>query len=115
MMREDVTRQLLIDGLDDWVPVHALLWMVTGGERTAEAKAAVRDQLDSLFSRRLMTPGVIGDTGFEPWPPSQDWLGRALRELDEHGWDPMNEGFWLEITPIGRTAAGQGESPRRPD
>lgn len=106
MTTGDTTAILLTDAVDDWVPLHHLLWLVTTGDRTASAKAAVRDQLDTLFAQHLMVPGRIGDLGFEAWlPPSSAWLARALAELDEYDWEPLNEGLWLELTPLGRQRA----------
>lgn len=100
---------LLDEGLDDWVPLDAVMWEVAQGDLSPESRAAVLRMLDRLSSEGLMVPGDLGETGFEDWSGSPaDWLGRSLAELGRLGWRPMGAGFWLRLTERGEAAARRG-------
>lgn len=55
-----------------------------------------------------MVPGMPGDHGFEAWPiGSAAYLKRSIEELERLEWNPMNEGFWLNLTEKGEARAKQ--------
>lgn len=98
--------ELLEDGLADWVSLQNVVWVCTNGTVTPESKRIVLDVLHRLFTEGLMMPGVLGETGFEDWPPpSQTWVVRSEMELDALAWQPMGDGFWLRLTPRGKAIA----------
>ncbi len=94
-----VVDELLEDGRHDWVPLHTLVWLSTGGDRSEAAKRRTFDVLRHLFSEGLMTPGDLGETGFEDWPGgTEDFLLRAAQDLERLAWKPMGDGFWLRLS-----------------
>jgi hypothetical protein len=110
-MRGKVISELLRSGLVDWVSLHDVVWLCTGGTINPETKRAVLDVLGSLYSDELMIPGDLGESGFEDWePPSEGWVLRSEIELDRLGWSPMGEGFWLRLAPEGERKARQADA-----
>jgi len=97
---------LLEDGLADWVSLQNVVWLCTGGTINPDTKQAVLDVLHLLYSEGLMVPGELGKTGFDDWaPPSGTWVIRSEIALDALEWQPMGDGFWLRLTPRGKTLA----------
>jgi hypothetical protein len=62
---ERALSDLLYQGLDDWVPLHAVVWYATHGHIDTASQALVLRVLRRLFSDDLMVPGDLGETGFE--------------------------------------------------
>jgi hypothetical protein len=109
--KDEVIRKLLISGLADWVSLHDVVWWGTRGTITPDTKRVVLEVLHSVYSERLLTPGELGEAGFEDWaPPSEAWVIRSEMALDALKWRPMGEGFWLRLTPRGKTLAQQYEA-----
>lgn len=108
----DIIGELLLEGLDDWVPLHDVVWRATQGQINPDSKAQVLRILEVLYEKNLMVPGVIGGSGFEDWPISPvDYLGHSRDELDRLDWRPMGDGFWLRLTERGEGhARGHGRS-----
>lgn len=103
MTRARVVSELVKAGLVDWVSLHDVVWLCTGGVISPETKRAVLEVLGALFSDGLMVPGDLGEFGFEEWsPPSEEGVRRSEVELDRLGWSPMGDGFWLRLAPKGK-------------
>ncbi|ASN21502.1 hypothetical protein CGK93_18825 [Arthrobacter sp. YN] len=109
--KDEVIRKLLVSGLADWVSLHGVVWWGTRGTITPDTKQVVLDVLHSVYSEGLMVPGELGETGFEDWArPSEIWVIRSEMALDALEWRPMGEGFWLRLTPHGKTLGHQYEA-----
>ncbi|MFJ3958065.1 hypothetical protein [Arthrobacter sp. NPDC090010] len=107
MVKKDVAiKRLLDDGLSDWITLHRVVWRVTRGSRTDEAKRLTLEVLRELFEQGWMVPGDLGESGFEDWTlPIGDWLVRAEQQLESLGWNPMGDGLWLRLTEAGDAIA----------
>ncbi|KUO05179.1 hypothetical protein [Streptomyces caeruleatus] len=108
MDSEAIVRELLVEGLDDWVPVDRLVGLAREeSERSGTdfRSLAVR-LLGDLVKDGLMDVGELGDTGFEPWTGDTDTvLARIVAALDQVDWRPAGGVCWLANTPEGdRTA-----------
>ena len=113
---DEVIREFLEDGLDDWVSLHNVVWFTTRGNITEELKAHAIEILRRLYSDGLMVPGRLGDVGFDDWPGEvSEWVIRSRSELDELDWRPMGAGFRLRLTGQGEAIAREGESRSSPE
>ncbi|MFS0717976.1 hypothetical protein ABC337_09495 [Arthrobacter sp. 1P04PC] len=96
-MTPDVMHELLLAGEDDWVSLDEAAWIVAEGDFTEGSRGG------EVFQAALMVPGDLGETDFEEWPGSaEDWVARAVDELEHLAWPPMGTGFWLRLTDRGR-------------
>ncbi|OLR92812.1 hypothetical protein [Actinokineospora bangkokensis] len=108
MDREDVVRELVAEGRDDWVPVLGLFHLArqvveTGGGTVADV---VTDVVRALVDRGLMTIGVLGDDGHDPWPgDSSTVVARFTGEMAACGWEPDTGSLWLANTERGDVMA----------
>lgn len=109
MNRDVIVCELLVEGLDDWVPVDRLIGLAReAAERSrSDFRAVAIEVLTHLVRDGFMIVGELGGGGFEAWPGSADEvLERAVAALDGVHWAPAGGGFWLMNTPKGdRTAA----------
>lgn len=106
--------ELLSSGASDWVSLDEVIWVVTEGDLSPQAKEQTIRILGLLYQEELMVPGDLGHTGFEDWTGSSDeWLMRSRSELDRWEWRPMGAGFWLRLTDRGRAHVGQDASTDR--
>ncbi|MGR4880275.1 hypothetical protein ACIPUC_12670 [Streptomyces sp. LARHCF249] len=99
---DDICRELLDEGLDDWVPVDLLVTLAyelseQSGESERDIAARV---LSHLLHSGLMQVGELGETGFEAWPEEADAaVRRVIEALDAVEWDPELGVCWLANTP----------------
>ncbi|GHI09668.1 hypothetical protein AQI88_41385 [Streptomyces cellostaticus] len=110
-----VVRELIEEGLDDWVPVDRLLGLAedVAQDRAAGFRDVATDLLRWLLTSGLMAVGDLGGSGFEAWPETGDeLLAKAVRVLDGFDWNPQGGAYWLANTPKGDAAASGGEEPR---
>lgn len=105
MTRSREVDQILVTGLEDWVMLQEVLWIVTRDARDDDAKARVAETLAQLFDEGLMVPGELLDPGFVDWPDRPSWLTQARQQIEGLEWHPMNQGFWLRLTPRGAEVA----------
>lgn len=79
----DIIEELLLEGLDDWVPLHDVVRLATQGRINPDSKARVLHILEVIYETNLMVPGAIAHSGFEDWPISPlDYPSRSRDELD---------------------------------
>ena len=103
-MSPDLLHQLLEAGLDDWVSVDRVAWILSRDGFHTTSREATAAALHDVFVAGLMEPGDLGHSGFEAWPgPPETWSERALSALRELPWPPMGAAFWLNLTDHGRT------------
>ncbi|MDX6740109.1 hypothetical protein [Actinocorallia sp. A-T 12471] len=95
---------MAIEGLDDWVPIDRLIYLVKEVEKTLAEnfREAVLSACALLLDRGLMEVGEIGDDGFDSWPGrSREIIDRIATELDRVNWMPFGGSCWLANTPYG--------------
>ncbi|MFF0067218.1 hypothetical protein ACFYRC_38135 [Streptomyces sp. NPDC005279] len=110
MDNEVIIRELLVEGLDDWVPVDRLIGLAREAAEpsSGDFRALAGEVLADVVRGGLMAVGEIGDTGFEPWAGDDDAvLHRVVVALDRVAWIPAGGVCWLANTPEGdRLASG---------
>lgn len=108
MNSENIVRELLVEGLDDWVPVDRLIGLVRESEglRDKEFKEAATGVLDHVLRRELMAVGELGESGFEAWPGTvEENVAKAVATLDKLNWEPLGGACWLSNTAKGDSEA----------
>ncbi|MFE9647270.1 hypothetical protein ACFYO0_24775 [Streptomyces sp. NPDC006365] len=112
MHEEEICREILEEGLDDWVPLDRLVGLARElSERRGVNHRDVSEKvLAHLLHSGLVTVGDLGESGFEAWTDDADGaVRRIMRALDDAGWEPAG-GCWLANTPVGdREASGRQE------
>lgn len=102
---DQVLAELLASGIGDWVSLHDVVWLCTGGAITPVSKTRTLRVLERVYSEHLMVPGDLGESGFEDWPQPNGWLTRSETDLNRLDWRPMGDGFWLRLTKRGEQRA----------
>jgi hypothetical protein len=101
---ESILKEILTEGLDDWVPIDQVLWLARqeATETGVASEQVTVDVLRRLMAQGLAVVGQIGDQGFEGWTGSEDEIiARVVESLDAVDWNPQGGGFWLASTPVG--------------
>ena len=112
MNEHEIYRELLEEGIDDWLPVDRLIGLA--GQLSAQSGEGRRDLTEKLLGHLvrggLMQVGDLGETGFEAWPGDADSaIRRVLESLDAVAWQPAGGGCWLANTAAGdREVSGTG-------
>lgn len=109
LSRNDVERVVvdtIADSLDDWVPLD---WLIANTARVVPENSDhftgfFASVLDYLLREGLM---VVGEIGFEPWPPAavEETVGRVVRDCQAVNWTPRLGLYWLANTPGGVSRA----------
>lgn len=108
---EAAVRELLDEGLDDWVPLDQVIW---ASRNLAEAagtslQKAASDLVSHLIENNLMVSGVIGSEGFEHWSGSpSELVHRVIRDCERYNWEPFGAGCWMANTEHGDRVAQRG-------
>jgi hypothetical protein len=105
-----IIRELLVEGLDDWVPVDRLIWLAReeSEQSGGDFRSLAIELLTELMRDGLMDIGELGDTGFEPWSGDADAvLARLVTALDQVDWMPAGGVCWLANTPQGDRMASE--------
>ncbi|WP_253887496.1 hypothetical protein [Actinokineospora diospyrosa] len=106
-----IVRELVVDGIDDWVPLRDLVFVVRQVASDEQAVVAlVTEVARTLLREKLMVFGELGDPGFVPWPGDDEAvLRRLVAELDAMGWQPDTFSWWLANTEHGHAMGSQFE------
>lgn len=113
MNEEEIYREILEEGLDDWVPVDRLVGLSRelSERRGVSHRGVTENILAYLLHSGLIDVGDMGESGFEKW--GDDAAGavrRVMRSLEEVGWEPAGGVCWLANTPLGdRKISGSRE------
>lgn len=101
---ESAIREILAEGVDDWVPVDRIIGLareIAVAEAGKFQSFAVR-MIESLIGQGLMEVGEIGDSGFEQWNGDPGVLvARVIAICESFNWEPFGEACWLANTKKG--------------
>ncbi|GAA1376263.1 hypothetical protein [Streptomyces beijiangensis] len=102
MKINQIAKEILSEGLDDWVRLTAFIYHVEEFTNSAtERRAAFVETLIFLLEEELMVVGDLGDQVI-PWPGDADAVvARAVRECERLDWDPRLDGCWFANTDAG--------------
>ncbi|MFE2868800.1 hypothetical protein [Embleya sp. NPDC059259] len=103
-----IVRELLIEGLDDWLPVDRLLDVVRDSVKfeAEDFRGNAMAVLKVLLQQGLMQVGDLGEDGFEAWSGTvESILDRLSAGLDHFDWAPLGAFCWIANTPRGSKRA----------
>lgn len=105
----EVTRlveEVIVEGLDDWVQLHDVVWFSRRAEPHGDFRGLVRAVVEQLLQRGLMVPGDVGDAGFEQWSTSvEDSIRTVMEQCEALNWNPQGDGAWFANTDAGKVLA----------
>ena len=110
---DDITREVLVEGLDDYVGIWEFAWLLRSRHPDISVDAvreAALDRISRLVEHGLMVPGrLLDEGGFDPWPSSPaDCVERIRVEWGALGRDPeIGDICWLSSTSQGEIVARQ--------
>ncbi|MFE7595473.1 hypothetical protein ACFU6K_39360 [Kitasatospora sp. NPDC057512] len=107
MVENRVFADVLIEGLDDWVPIDQLLWAAKEGAAGRPWKAFFAELLRHLLDNGLIRIGELAEEGFSPWSGETDEVvRRVLEDLDGLAWEPrLGSRAWISNTGAGNELA----------
>jgi hypothetical protein len=97
-------RELLAEGVDDWVPVDRAVYLADNlASRTGRSRDEIfRESMEFLISNGLVTLGRIGDSGFEVCSSGRgDIVRELIARLNEVDWRPQGALCWIANTALG--------------
>lgn len=103
--------ELLREGLDDWVPLHNVIWQSREASSSSgdDFRKIVEAVVASVIAEGLMVAGDVGATGFEAWTGTpHELVARVVDQCREFDWKPMSAGCWFANTPEGDRLARAG-------
>lgn len=101
---EGVIRDILEEGLTDWVPIDRIVGAAREAAPTegSDFREIASEVVSRLIKNELMVPGSIGSVGFERWPgPPGALFDRVIAECESFNWQPQGGGCWLANTDKG--------------
>ncbi|WP_097882669.1 hypothetical protein [Streptomyces sp. st140] len=107
MIDERVYADVLIEGLDDWVPIDQLLWAARERVKDPSWREFFTELLHFLLAHDLIRIGEIAEEGFSPWGGEADEVVRlVVEDLEGHSWEPaLGSRAWIANTEAGDAAA----------
>ncbi|MBW4721341.1 hypothetical protein [Saccharothrix obliqua] len=108
---DDAVRELLDEGLTDWVPVDRVIGYARDiAESTPSDYVEVASRLIvRLIRDGLMMPGDIGSGVFEAWGGTgESLIRRVIEDCRAKSWQPQGSGCWFLNTEEGDRLASLG-------
>lgn len=107
MIDRQVFADVLIEGLDDWVPIDQLIWAAREGGKGRPWKAFFSELLHFLLENNLIQIGELGAEGFSPWKgEAGEVVQLVLDDLERLSWEPkLGSRAWIANTKAGNEVA----------
>ncbi|MEV7028866.1 hypothetical protein AB0N99_01415 [Streptomyces sp. NPDC093272] len=107
MIESRVFSDVLIEGLDDWVPIDQLIWAAREEKQGPLWRAFFVELLHFLLESNLVQVGELAAEGFSPWRGGADEVVQlVLDDLERFSWDPkLGSRVWIANTAAGNEAA----------
>ncbi|WP_128376654.1 hypothetical protein [Streptomyces cavernae] len=107
MIDSRVFADVLIEGMDDWVPIDQL---IRAAQQEAEGrpwKGYFAELLRFLLERDLIQIGELAAEGFAPWRGEADQVVQlVLDDLERLSWEPkLGSRAWIANTAAGNEVA----------
>lgn len=98
---------MLIEGLDDWVPIDQLLWAAREGAQGRPWKEFFAELLRFLLEHDLIQIGELAAEGFSPWRGEVGDVAQfVLDDLERLSWEPkLGSRAWIANTEAGSDVA----------
>ncbi|MFE4362211.1 MULTISPECIES: hypothetical protein [Kitasatospora] len=103
MIENRVFADVLIEGLDDWVPIDRLLWAAKEGAAGRPWQAFFVELLHFLVGNGSIRIGELAEEGFEAWNGGTDEIVQlVVDDLERLDWDPrLGSRAWISNTGAG--------------
>ncbi|WTW98569.1 hypothetical protein OG216_36845 [Streptomycetaceae bacterium NBC_01309] len=107
MIDERVFADVLIEGLDDWVPIDQLIWAAREGAHGKPWRDFFAELLRFLLDAGLIQVGELAADGFSPWSGNVgEVVQSVLDDLERHSWQPkLGSRAWISNTEAGDEVA----------
>ncbi|MFI7368334.1 hypothetical protein ACIBO4_39945 [Streptomyces sp. NPDC050149] len=107
MIDSHIFADVLIEGLDDWVPIDQLIWAARAGATDRPWKEFSAELLRFLLENYLIQIGELATEGFSPWRgPADEVAQLVLDDLEDHSWEPeLGSRAWIANTEAGNEIA----------
>ncbi len=107
MIDESVFADVLIEGLEDWVPIDQLVWAAREGVEGRPWKEFFAELLHFLLESGLIEIGELAAEGFSPWRGAAGEVARlVLDDLERLSWEPrLGSRAWIANTEAGNEVA----------
>ncbi|WP_327075536.1 hypothetical protein OG196_43175 (plasmid) [Kitasatospora purpeofusca] len=107
MIDNRVFADILIEGMDDWVPIDQLIWAAKEEVGRGLWKNYFAELLVFLVENDLIQIGELTEGGFSPWigEPARI-LQLVTEDLESLSWDPrLGSRAWISNTGTGNDLA----------
>ncbi|WP_103529661.1 hypothetical protein [Streptomyces sp. SM12] len=107
MIDRRVFADVLIEGLDDWVPIDQLIWAAREAGKESSWKDLFVELLHFLLENGLVQIGELAAEGFSPWRgDAGEVVQLVLDDLERLSWEPqLGSRAWIANTEAGDEAA----------
>ncbi|MEV5122351.1 hypothetical protein AB0K49_06050 [Streptomyces decoyicus] len=107
MIDDRVFADVLIEGMDDWVPIDQLIWAAREEVKGRPWKGVFVELLHLLLENDLIQIGELAAEGFSPWRGEADEVVQlVLDDLELLSWEPkLASRAWIANTGAGNEAA----------
>ncbi|MFJ3924161.1 hypothetical protein [Streptomyces sp. NPDC090022] len=107
MIDRHIFADVLIEGLDDWVPIDQLIWVAREGVKGLPWKEFFSELLHFLLENNLIQIGELAEEGFSPWAgESGEVVQLVLDDLERLSWEPkLGSRAWIANTEAGNEVA----------
>ncbi|MFG2305283.1 hypothetical protein [Actinacidiphila glaucinigra] len=107
MVDRRIFADVLVEGLDDWVPIDQLIWAAQEGANGRSWKEFFAELLHFLLENDMIQIGELAAEGFSPWSGAADEVVRlVLDDLERLSWEPkLGSRAWIANTEAGNEVA----------
>jgi hypothetical protein len=102
---EPIVVEIIIEGLDDWVPLHVIDYLVLESYTEVVAEMVSLEVIRGLVATGLIEIGEIVN-GFRAWElPLPESLNRVLEVYRKGAWENWAFACWIRLTDKGKEVA----------
>ncbi|MEU4743521.1 hypothetical protein AB0G02_24080 [Actinosynnema sp. NPDC023658] len=107
MIDRRIFADVLIEGLEDWVPIDQLIWAAREEVAGHTWKEFFAELLHFLLEDGLIQIGELAAEGFSPWKGAADEVVQlVLDDLERLSWEPkLGSRAWIANTEAGNEVA----------
>jgi hypothetical protein len=107
MIDRRVFADVLIEGLDDWVPIDQLIWAAREEVKDRPWQEFFSDLLRFLLESGFIQIGELAAEGFSPWIGETGKIVQlVLDDLERLSWEPkLGSRAWIANTQTGNEVA----------
>ncbi|WP_019816607.1 hypothetical protein [Saccharomonospora saliphila] len=107
MIDSRVYAEVLIEGMDDWVPIDQLIWAAREEVKRRPWKGFFAELLHFLLESELIQLGELAAEGFSPWEgEASEVVQLVLDDLERLSWEPkLGSRAWIANTGAGNDVA----------